>query len=270
MKVLDIVVPHYSYEFLETCLKSIRRNTPPDILNRVILINGSGNNYNFGDLVDIQVNVKNQGFAKNCNTGIRLSDAKYVACANDDTVIFNKHWWEGIIDTFKDYPNALCVNPSSPCDPDGRGGTVIMDGYEYKEDYTDEEYNSLLKPYVIDGICCWFPIFNRELLDKVPGIIPGKAWFDELFYPGGAEDYDLNRRSYLAGMRCLGTNRSYVWHWWFKTRHPITGQTGVKFDGNTFDEKWGIKDKNGNIIERPDIYGNSGKKDIPQITIRND
>lgn len=259
--LLDIIVPHLNFSDFQIGIDSLRRNTPEGIINKIIFINQSEHEVKS---VDIEVKTKNLGFAKACNAGIRLSDAKYCMVLNDDVVFFNPKWWQGIEDTFKDYPNALCVNPSSIQDPDGRGGKVMMEGYEYTEDMSDEKYDTLIKPWVIDGICMWSSVFNRELLDKLPGNIPGKAWFDERFFPGGAEDYDLNRRAYLAGMRCLGSNRSWVFHHWYKTKSPTTGQEGVKHDGETLYNKWGC------TAETFDLYGSTGLKEVPICILRED
>lgn len=256
MNKLDIVIPHLNHPDFQVGIDSLRRNTPEGVLNKIIFINQSDHQVKN---VDLEIKCDNLGFAKAMNTGLRLSDAEYVMCLNDDVVFLNPKWWEGIMATFNDYSTALCVNPSSVCDPDGAGGTVVMEGFQYKENYSDEEYARLLNPSVIDGICMWGPVFKREMLDKVGGVVPGKAWFDERFRFGGGEDYDLNRRAYLSGMRCLGTGKSYVWHHWFKTVHPLTGHSGVKDDGPTWRDKWG---------EDPDLYGNQGSKVIPTNVVR--
>lgn len=260
MKTLDIIIPHLNYPDFQIGIDTLRRNTPNWVINKIIFINQSEDHVPKN--VDIEIKTKNLGFAKALNTGIRLSDADYVGCLNDDVVFINNQWWNGIKETFDAYSTALCVNPSSVCDPDGLGGTKVMEGFEYKEDYTDEEYARLLNPGVIDGICMWFPIFKRETLDKVGGVVPGKAWFDEAFLYGGGEDYDLNRRGYLSGMRSLGTGKSYVYHHWHKTKHPISGQTGAKDDSATWLSKWTIDG------EGPDLYGQKGNKVIPINTVR--
>lgn len=259
--IVDIIIPHLNNEDFITGLASIKRNTPEGVINRVILIDQCMNVHNLTSLVHTVVRCENQGFARAMNLGIRLSDAPYVMCLNDDVVFFNKQWWEGIMSTFRDIPNALCVNPSSVCNPDGAGGKTILDGYSYKEDYSDEEYNKLINPHVIDTICMWGPVFRRELLDKLPGNIPGKAWFDERFYPGGSEDYDMNRRAYLAGMRCVGTGRSWAWHWWHGTKRT-DGTLGAHWSSG-FDEKWTSDDG-----ERPDLFGNKGRKEVPLNILR--
>lgn len=260
MNKLDLVIPHLNYPDFQVGIDTLRRNSPEGLINKIIFINQS--DVSRPRDVDIEVRCKNLGFAKAMNTGIRLSDAPMVGCLNDDVVFLNKKWWEGIEQTFDDYSTALCVNPSSVCDPDGVGGTTIRDGFEYKEDYSDEEYDRLLNPGVIDGICMWFPIFNRERLDQVKGVVPGKAWFDERFLHGGGDDYDLNRRGYMSGFRSLGTGKSCVWHWWHKTKHPVSGEIGPKDDSATWLSKWEL---NG---EMPDLYGQQGLKEVPPNIVR--
>lgn len=269
MRPLDVIIPHLNYEECYIGANSLFRNTPEGVINKLIFIDQSESSYHLKEVKwrkeDIYIQSKNLGFAKAMNTGLRLSDAPYVMCLNDDVVFLNKRWWQGILDTFASAPTALCVNPASVCDPDGRGGKVIMEGFEYKEDYDDAEYDRLLKAKGtgwIDGICMWGPVFKRDMLDRVPGVIPGKAWFDERFFPGGGEDYDLNRRGFLAGMRSLGTNHSVVWHHWYGTKNA-SGVATVKHDGGTFADKW-----RGTDGQDPDVYGHVGKKEIPLNIIR--
>lgn len=248
-KVNTFVVAHYNYKDVVKTLESIRRNTPPNFY--IILVDQNPECPDLTHLVDIQVKTKRKlGFAKAMNTGIRLADTKYVTCWNDDAECINPHWWEGIELTFKDNPTALGVNPSSPRNPGSPGGGQV-DERPYKENYSDEEYQELLDNlghgWVIDGICTWGTVYNRELLDKVPGVIPGKAWYDEFFWPGGGEDYDLNRRAYMSGLRMLGTGHSFVWHWWYGSND---GKVNFSYG---FNDKWG---------EGADIYGHGGIQDI--------
>ena len=270
--VVDFVIPHLNYKGLRKTLETIGKNTPKENVGKIILIDQNPDSYQqVDDLVDIHIHIENQGYARACNLGIRLSDANFVACMNDDVEIIHPKWIEGIIETFNRYSTALCVSPSSPRNPSLPGGPIVNHpGFSYKEEFTEEDYDKMVNKigqnHIIDGICMFFPIFKRDILEKIKGVIPGKCYFDENFYPGGAEDYCLNRRAYLSGYRCLGSGLSFCWHWWGETRHPITGKTGVKFDKG-FNEKYGIW-KDGKLIEEADIYGRTGNKEIPLNTIR--
>ena len=261
----DCVIPHLNYQNVEKSIRTLKEKTPKYNLGKIIFINQSGNDYPWTkELVDVHIQIEHQGFARANNLGIRLSDADFVACMNDDVEIIHPKWIDGIIETFNRYPNALCVSPASPRNPRASGEEPIdHPSFPHKEEWTEEEYDKLVKEigknYIIDGICMFFPIFRREMLEKLPGTIPGKCYFDEYYFPAGGEDYDMNRRAYLSGMRCLGTNLSYVYHWWYSTRRIKDGIAGVKHCGSLFNDKWG---------EGADIYGKTGKQLVPNNIIR--
>ncbi len=63
----------------------------------------------------------------------------------------------------------------------------------------------------------------------------------------------------LGLTKSLGTGKSYVWHHWHKTKHPLSGQEGAKDDSATWLGKWG---------QDVDIYGNTGLKEVPLNIIR--
>jgi len=68
---------------------------------------------------------------------------------------------------------------------------------------------------VVDGFACFLPVFRANTLAEV-------GMFDERFNAGG-EDYDLLSRYYKAGYRMLSSSRSFVWHWWSKSKDSPDG-----------------------------------------------
>jgi hypothetical protein len=186
---------------------------------------------------------RNLGFAKSMNEGIihgRHWGSKYITCCNDDIEFINKRWWDGILETFNQDEKILAVNPMSPREPGWGYGLEhgkYIDLIDYKETYTEEDYDYLLegdfsaiqglpdtfpkkKVGVIDAIATWCTVFKREFFDKF-------GMYDERFYPGGSEDYDLDARCYSCAWpewrdecnpeyhsRMVGTTRSWVWHHW--------------------------------------------------------
>lgn len=272
-KINTFIVPTLNYEGLRKTLESIRKHTPPNFY--IYLIDMQNKYQDVDDLVDLHIYTEgnNLGYAKAFNTGCRLADTKYVSIWNDDAECIHKKWWDGIEETFGRYGDqALAVNPSSPRNPRAAGEEPVNNmEIDYKEEFTEEDYDLMMekgKRHIIDGICMFATIFNKEKLDKVAGVISGKCWMDEYFWPGGGEDYDLNRRGYmtknddnkLRGYRCLGTGLSYVWHWWYSTKRVSDGQAAVKHCGHLWPDKWGIG---------ADIYGKVGKQLIPNNQIRN-
>jgi len=164
------------------------------------------------DKIDLLLRPRfNLGFSKSMNEGIIHAmywGSDYVICANDDIEFIHQDWWRGILETFEKYKTAMVVNPSSIADRNAEPRIP------YKEEYTTEEYFSLIqggKGSVLDGICMWCPVFPRETIEKI-------GLFDERFFPGGGEDYDYNARVYKAGGRCLGTSLSWVLHHWGQSK----------------------------------------------------
>ncbi len=275
---MDVMMPHNNYVGVRKSLESLRKHTPPENLGQVIFIDQSKEYQQVDDLVDLHIftHGRNLGYAKCFNIGCRLSDAKYVFLLNDDVEFINKRWVDGIVETFERYKDtALAVNPSSPRNPKGSGEEPVNNmGIEYKDEFPESDYDLMLEKgggHIIDGICMFATVFDRAKLNKTAGVIPG-AWMDEWFWPGGGEDYDLNRRAYLTkndenkfrGYRCLGTGLSFIWHWWYSTRRQSDGIAGVKHCGNQWVDKWGTDENGGNV----DLYGKLGRQTVPDNIIR--
>lgn len=246
--MLDVVIPHLNSPRLENCITSLLDTTPNGVIQSLALVDQSGQERSFFG-VDFHVKCAHQvGFARAANLGMSLGRAPYVLLLNDDCTFLDSSWWYGILKTFETHNNLLCVNPSSPYNP----GQSCP--FSVPQHITKEKYAALLKPDLLDGICMWAPVFSREQLAKVPGSAPG-LWFDERFWPGGGEDYDMNRRAALVGLRCVGTGLSWVWHWWHTTK--VWGQTEAKYDGGTFQLKWSSE------TDTPDIFGERGLRTTP-------
>lgn len=269
MNQLDVIIPHLNYPLVNECLESLRRNTPHGIISKVILVDQSDEYKDYGNLVDIHVREKNIGYAKACNTGIRLTNSPYVCCCNDDVKFVNKRWWEGIMEGFESDDKICVLNPSTYRDPDPTGAATTTPGmkkYEM-EDVPDEVYDKLLVDYFhTTGFCMFCPIFKRDLFNTVKGVIPDKAWFNEIFKIGGGEDYAIQWHVGKSGLKAYSTGRSWVFHWWYKTKHPLTGNEGAKYDENWL--KYYSKYEDGKVIDTPDCMGTSGRDDVPILTIR--
>jgi len=163
--------------------------------------------------------------------------SEYITCWNDDVECIHKAWWGGIEEAFKmpSVKEILVINPESPRIPlwgygDQTGKYVEL--IPYKEPFTDEDYAYLLKGDirdvrkrdpslpktfpdnyvgVCDGIAAWGPVFKRKFFNVV-------GLWEERFYPGGAEDYDMLGRVYSREYRAISTRQSWVWHWWGKSK----------------------------------------------------
>lgn len=244
--VVPIIIPDYIERFLFTLYKF----TPPNF--RVILIDQTLNGmeqYSNDKRVHMYIRpYRNLGFSQAMNTGIRVSDTKYVTCSNDDVEFIDDRWWTGIIETFNADKQIKAVNPMSICEPGWGYGCnrnspdelvkkkendlkcafnrneERFEHLPYKSEYSKEDYDYLLsrKSGWIDGIITWCTVFDRAALDY-------KGMYDERFFPGGGEDYDIGGRFYsmfwptkqanpLDRYRMVATAKSWAWHHLSKSR----------------------------------------------------
>lgn len=185
---------------------------------------------------------RNLGFSKSMNEGIIHAmhwGSQYITCTNDDIEYIDDRWWDGILETFDKYERVMAVNPECPRIPlwgYGRPHGEYVDLLPYQDVYDPIQYSWLLegdfarikkeqglpatfpehKSGVTDAIATWHTTFKREFFEKI-------GLWEERFYPGGAEDYDLNARAYRENYRMLGTTKSWIWHWWGQSKDVTQG-----------------------------------------------
>lgn len=227
-------------DYIHKCLDSLYKYT--DMTNnRVIVVDQTLNGLQLSrDQVHLVLRPhRNLGFAKANNEGIIHAlrwGSQYVTCANEDIEYMDPRWWSGILETFDNLgERCVAVNPMSPREPGWGYGWEhgkYIDLLPYKQ-FTPEDYDYLLKgdfstveglpdtyprqkTGVIDAIATWHTTFNRKHFSRV-------GLFDERYYPGGGEDYDLNGRTYKQDLRMVGTTKSWVWHWWGQSK-DVTGE----------------------------------------------
>lgn len=287
------IIPIIRPDFIGRCLETLYKYTPDNFY--VYVIDQTPDDFAYASykkMAHMWIKpYRNLGFSKAINTGILLSQTKYVTCLNDDVEFMDNRWWEGIEQTFAMDEKIIAVNPNSPKEGawgygltsdnqdtwkpregfifDGDKSVLpVIDGKEFihKDSFTSEEYDSLLNKHPVwskdtlcDGLACWCTVFKRDALENI-------GLFDEKFYPGGGEDYDMMGRIYAKGLRAVGTTKSWVWHHWGKSKDDISGKNPnnpifSRPRWNNLDELWpkGFdvwgKDKNGNVYERtPEIH----------------
>lgn len=216
------VFPIVRTDFITDALFSLQGTTPSNY--KVIVIDQSVNDdWNLYGLSDLVITTKlNYGFAQASNLGTRLATTDYVTICNDDVIFFWPDWWQGILDTFQRHPNALGVAPMSPKEPGwgynepGYRVHATLDECLAQPDATVDRLKTQWNGSVVDGLAAWCVVFRREEFVDL-------GMFDERFFPGGGEDYDLCARAYQAGYRMLSTSLSWVWHHWGQSKDEPDG-----------------------------------------------
>lgn len=244
------IIPVLRNDFVNKCIETLYKYTPGNF--RVIVIDQTKDG--LPDIKGVHLKLRphrNLGFAKACNEGILHAlhwKSEYITCWNDDVECIHKSWWKGILDTFnmKSGNEILAVNPESVRTPlwgYGRPPNEYIEILDYKENFTDEDYQFLVngdfshlkekypdlpKTFplnytgVCDGIAAWGPVFKRKHFEVI-------GLWDERFYPGAAEDYDMMGRMYSKKYRAVSARKSWCWHWWGKSKdeQKIAQQTSM-------------------------------------------
>lgn len=206
-----IVIPIVRQDYVLDCIESIRATAPDDF--KIIVVDQTHRSNvtpYIHDAADLAIVCKwNYGFAQAMNLGVRLATTEYVTCANDDTVSL-PGWWKGVLRTFKEVPEAIAVNPSSPNPPHWEDKEPICTLEQAKNGYLFHNGP------IVDGIMMWFTVFKRQEWFDL-------GMFDERFSPGSGEDYDALARIYQAGFRAVSSPHSWVWHYWSKSKDTLSG-----------------------------------------------
>ena len=247
---LTIVCPTAGYPNTARSLYTFRKYAPGA---KIIVIDQTSNGIltkqEINDLTDVYVKVyRGLGFSKAMNMGIEMADTDFICCANDDVELIHERWWDGIMEWFERDWKIAGVNPGSV-----KGYRDESDNFKcncgvekielndncpkcrgYKEEYTDEDYDYIMMPKTVkhsqiktinpincvDGIMTWFTIFKRGVLEEIKN---NGCYFDERFYPGGGEDYDINCRIYdkkneNMPYRVIAVFNSWAYHHWFGSK----------------------------------------------------
>lgn len=175
---------------------------------------------------------RNLGFAKAMNTIVRLTDTQYVTVSNDDVLWFDDRYWEGIIKIFARVKNAAGVNPSCPKMPGWGFGQkepiyiAEVDSREKCDGAWDKLKEQTPLRGLVNGVAMWCTTFDIERLQVAKLLGNYRQLFDERFYPGGGEDYDLLGRCAKANVKIYGTHESWIWHDWGKSKDE-KGHSGM-------------------------------------------
>lgn len=260
--VATFVFPCIQKGYIAKALESLYQNTPIEF--RVVVVDQTKSGFysdselwtKISPLIDLYLRPKrNLGFAKGMNEGMIHGvnwGSDFVVACNDDVEFIDPRWWQGIMDQFQAYPEMMAVCPASPIEP-GWGYGIGVPGHEcpswgvvidgdiypkapdgtpitYEIAKTKKGYDMLLahRQGHIEGFAGWCVVFKRETLENV-------GLYDERFMPGGGEDYDYVHRIYIAGGRASATLRSFVWHWWGKSKSILnTSSEPLPFNRPTF------------------------------------
>ena len=152
-------------------------------------------------------NDENLGFACANNQGIEISEGEYVLLLNND-VILSDGWLDKLLLVLKSNKKAGMV---VPCTNHASGRQKVVFEANPEDDDLIQEYakTTLVKQagswINVDRVIGFCMLIKREVLFKV-GVL------DEMFGPGGYEDYDYCMRIRQAGYNIVVAEDTFIFH----------------------------------------------------------
>jgi GT2 family glycosyltransferase len=206
-----VLVAINNLEITKRCLSSLREftETPYEI---IIIDNASSeteateyyrNNsdkfYRIDEIVSL---------SKAWNKGIELSEGKYVAVINNDTVV-SPNWDNLLLETLKKNPNAGMVSPITLWLLRGHFNYGMFP--HFKEDKGTERIHKLEKfKELVWGEFC---VFTRKALEEIGGYNP-------IYERAGSEDLEILFQLYKHGYDVYLDARSFIYHQGNASRKP--------------------------------------------------
>lgn len=213
-QVSIVILCHNDQACLEDCAASLNRHTPKGSCELILVDNGSRREArpvldrvkrNALFPAKILRNYENRFFGPANNQGLAASRSPYVMFLNADTIV-TPGWLPALVEGLRSDPRLGMVGPmtNSAVGPQVVNGApreprqlrAWLPGWRRRQ-----PAGVRLVPWII-GFCVLMP---RPLAAALGG-------FDELYGPGGYEDYDLCLQTRLAGYEVGIVSGCYVHH----------------------------------------------------------
>ena len=207
---LSIVIPNWNGEsFITRCISSLDLSAKlADVSYEIIVVDDKSDDKSVEKIKTCFPNIKlienkeNLGFGKSCNLGIEKCNGRLIALSNNDIVVKQdyiskmlRHFKDDkafavsakTVDWFTNEPNHLCMDGNFT-----RGDFVLR--------YSDPEKYCETK--LFQGGSC---ILRKDIFQELSG-------FNDLFYPGYWEDYDIAYKAYKKGYKIIYEPESVALH----------------------------------------------------------
>lgn len=214
-----IIVNYNAGVFLSRCISSILdQNTN---VYEIIVIDNASFDTSFENIpkdprIKCIKNLKNLGFAKAQNQGIRLSRAPYVIPLNFDVILENT-FLEEMMKAISSSERVGMVAPkmlsmSNQLEKlnffDNAGLLLPANRVPLHRGKSEIDYGQYNEPMYVFGAMGAVALYRRKMLDE---IAYQNQYFDERYFMW-YEDIDLNWRAYLKGWDCLYAPRVVAYH----------------------------------------------------------
>ncbi len=207
-----IVCAYNRYEETMACLESVRRNTDPDLLAEVVLVDDASTEQALAEFVSssgvrVVRHHRNTGFLDAANDGASVASGRYLFFLNNDATV-TPGWLEPLLERIEQ-PRVGAVGAKLVY-PDGRlqeaGGIIFSDGTGWNlgrgGSKDDLRYNF---PREVDYCSGAALMVKKDLFSERGG-------FDRVFAPGYYEEVDFCFYLRSRGYKVFYEPRSTVIH----------------------------------------------------------
>lgn len=211
-KVSVIIVNYNGISHLETCLRSVRAQNPPDF--EVILVDNKSSDGSleyirrtFPDL-PLVANDKNLGYTGGINSAISHAKGRYFAPLNVDTEV-EKNWLVAMVEFMDANPDAGAVTPKSLL-YGNRGKVGVMGlnihitGLGFVRGLNRQDRDLPKEPFQVASVSGCSFLIRREIVELMGGLNE-----DNFMY---YDDVDLSWVVNLMGYRIYCVPQSVVYH----------------------------------------------------------
>jgi GT2 family glycosyltransferase len=211
-----VMLTYNQLDDTKICVESLFKHTQDINFELIFVDNGSTKDKTKEYLEELKAqhsniktiyNDENLGFACANNQGIEISEGEYVLLLNND-VILSDGWLDKLLLALKsDKKTGMIV----PCTNHASGRQKVVFEANVEDDDLIQEYakNTLVKKagswISVDRVIGFCMLIKREVLFKV-GVL------DEMFGPGGYEDYDYCMRIKQAGYNIVIAEDTFIFH----------------------------------------------------------
>lgn len=213
MKKCDVIIPVYNApEYTKLCLYALIKNTNKETLNKIYIINDNSNELTenllqnlknkYGDLIELIKNDVNQGFIKNVNKGMQLSEAEYVLLLNTDCLI-GKNTIERMINHCENDKKIGLICPLS--NNSANLSIPMYPGFSYMmmDKLMNKKFNGICyDACTVVGNCL---LITQKCIDKV-------GYFDEIYGMGYCDETDYQFQAMQKGFKAKVALDAYVYH----------------------------------------------------------
>ncbi len=243
MPIFSIILLTYNHlGYTRLCVESIRRSSPSNHYELIIIDNASTDNTPkyLANLAQTHAQIKvvcnptNRGFAAGNNQGATLATGEYLVFLNNDTIV-TPGWLEGLRAHFDNNQKAGMIGPvTNDIGNEAKVDTAYRNLDEIDHFARQRALSFGGQSFQIRMLAMYCMMMRRSLFEQIGGL-------DERFGLGTFEDDDLAMRVRQAGFEILCAEDVFIHHFHSVSFDQLGSerlQELFSVNKKLFEEKW--------------------------------